>query len=43
MKRVLLSIVLVVSVVLLNAQDKTAKDFKIEGADAYRAKDYHNP
>ncbi len=40
MKRVLLSIVLVLSVVLLNAQDKSAKDYKIEGADAYKAKDY---
>lgn len=25
---------------LINAQDKTAKDYKIEGADAFKAKDY---
>jgi len=40
MKKVLLSLVLVMGVILINAQDKSAKDFKIEGADAYGAKDY---
>lgn len=39
MKNVLL-LVLVFTVSLLSAQDKSAKDYKIEGAEAYKAKDY---
>jgi tetratricopeptide (TPR) repeat protein len=39
MKNVLL-ILLIFTVSLLSAQDKTAKDYKIEGAEAYKAKDY---
>jgi len=40
MKRVLLSIVLVLGVVLLYAQDKSAKQYKIEADSAYKAKDF---
>lgn len=39
MKNVLL-LLLIFTVSLLNAQDKSAKDYKIEGAEAYKAKDY---
>lgn len=39
MKNVLL-LVLIFTVSFLSAQDKSAKDYKIEGADAYKAKDY---
>jgi len=39
MKNVLL-LLLIFTVSLLSAQDKTAKDYKIEGAEAYKAKDY---
>ena len=39
MKNVLL-LVLIFGVSLLNAQDKSAKDYKIEGAEAYKVKDY---
>jgi len=39
MKNVLL-LVLIFTVSLLSAQDKSAKDYKIEGAEAYKAKDY---
>lgn len=40
MKKLLIAVVLVIGITSLNAQDKTAKDYKIEGADAYKAKDY---
>ena len=40
MKNLLLTVVFVLGVVILNAQDKTAKDYKIEGAEAYKVKDY---
>jgi tetratricopeptide (TPR) repeat protein len=40
MKKLLFAVVLVFGITSLNAQDKTAKDYKIEGADAYKAKDY---
>jgi len=40
MKKLLFAVVLVIGITSLNAQDKTAKDYKIEGADAYKAKDY---
>lgn len=40
MKKLLIAVVLVIGFTSLNAQDKTAKDYKIEGADAYKAKDY---
>jgi hypothetical protein len=36
----LLTLVFLGGIVLLNAQTKTAKEYKIEGADAYKAKDY---
>lgn len=36
----LISLVLIGGILLLNAQNKTAKEYKIEGADAYKAKDY---
>lgn len=39
MKNVLL-LVLIFGVSLLSAQDKSAKDYKIEGAEAYKTKDY---
>lgn len=40
MKNLLLLAILLLGVTLLNAQDKSAKDYKIEAADAYGAKDY---
>lgn len=40
MKRILVVIVLIISVTTIYAQDKSAKDYKIEAADAYKAKDY---
>lgn len=40
MKRFLFVFVLVTGVTLLNAQEKSAKDYKIDGAEAYKAKDY---
>lgn len=40
MKKLLIAVALVIGFTSLNAQDKTAKDYKIEGADAYKAKDY---
>ncbi|MBN2172936.1 MAG: hypothetical protein JW731_02310 [Bacteroidales bacterium] len=40
MKRVLVTVLLILGVSFVYAQDKTAKDYKIEGADAYKAKDY---
>jgi len=40
MRKLVLSVVLIFGVAMVNAQDKTAKEYKIEGADAYKAKDY---
>ena len=40
MKRIALGLVLIISVTTLFAQDKSAKDYKIEAAEAYKAKDY---
>jgi tetratricopeptide (TPR) repeat protein len=40
MKRVVLVIMVIFSFVLAQSQDKTARDYKIEGADAYKEKDY---
>ncbi len=41
MKKVFLLVaVFIGGIILVNAQDKTAKDYKIEGVDAYKAKDY---
>ena len=40
MRKLVLAVVLIFGVALVNAQDKTAKEYKIEGADAYKAKDY---
>jgi tetratricopeptide (TPR) repeat protein len=36
----LFTLVLLGGALMANAQDKTAKDYKIEAADAYKAKDY---
>ncbi len=40
MKRIFFVLVLIISVTTLFAQDKSAKDYKIEAAEAYKAKDY---
>lgn len=40
MRKLIVLSALLIAVFYLNAQDKTAKDFKIEGADAYKAKEY---
>lgn len=40
MKRILFVLVLIISVTAIYAQEKSAKDYKIEAADAYKAKDY---
>lgn len=40
MKKILLAIVFVAGIGALYAQDKSAKDYKVEAADAYKAKDY---
>lgn len=40
MKKLALSMILTLAVSVLFAQDKTARDYKIEGAEAYKAKDY---
>jgi tetratricopeptide (TPR) repeat protein len=40
MKRLLVVFILIFGVSALFAQDKSAKDYKIEAADAYKAKDY---
>jgi len=40
MKKLLFAVVLIFGVTTIFAQDKTAKDYKIEGAEAYKAKDY---
>ena len=40
MRKLVLAVVLLLGVSLVNAQDKTAKEYKIEGAEAYKAKDY---
>ncbi|HPE56435.1 MAG TPA: hypothetical protein P5514_14475 [Bacteroidales bacterium] len=40
MKSLLFAVILVLGISTLNAQDKSAKDYKIEAADAYKAKDY---
>jgi len=40
MKKILLVIVLIIGVTTTYAQEKSAKDYKIEAADAYKAKDY---
>jgi tetratricopeptide (TPR) repeat protein len=40
MKKVLVTVLLIFGVSFVFAQDKTAKDYKIEGAEAYKAKDY---
>ncbi len=40
MKRTVLAFVLIISVTALFAQDKSARDYKIEAAEAYKAKDY---
>ncbi|MEZ5198156.1 MAG: hypothetical protein R2764_17735 [Bacteroidales bacterium] len=40
MKNLLVLLVLVFGITALNAQEKSAKDYKVEGAEAYNAKDY---
>ena len=40
MKKMFLITAVLLSVITLSAQDKTAKEFKAEGIDAYKAKDY---
>jgi len=40
MKKLLIALVLLLGVSSIYAQDKSAKEYKIEGADAYKAKDY---
>lgn len=40
MKSLLIVLVLVFGITTLNAQEKSAKDYKVEGAEAYSAKDY---
>ncbi len=40
MRKLFVLTVLIFGVTLLNAQDKSAKEYKIEGADAFKAKDY---
>jgi tetratricopeptide (TPR) repeat protein len=40
MKKFALAFVLIIGVSALYAQDKSAKDYKIEAAEAYKAKDY---
>lgn len=39
-KFISVTLVFIAGLVVLNAQDKTAKEYKIEAADAYKAKDY---
>ena len=40
MRKLVVLAVMVFAVSFVQAQDKTAKEYKIEGADAYRAKEY---
>ncbi|MCF8368859.1 MAG: hypothetical protein K9G76_07425 [Bacteroidales bacterium] len=40
MRNLLFIALFIFGITTLNAQDKTAKDYKIEAADAYKAKDY---
>lgn len=40
MKKILFAIALVIGVTTLYAQDKSAKEYKVEAAEAYKAKDY---
>ncbi len=40
MKRLLFAVILIFGVGSLYAQDKSARDYKIEAAEAYKAKDY---
>ncbi len=40
MRKIAFLLVLLVGFGAVNAQEKSARDFKIEGADAYKAKDY---
>ncbi len=40
MRKLIVLAVMVFAVSFLQAQDKTAKEYKIEGADAYKAKEY---
>lgn len=40
MKKILFAIVFTIGVTSLFAQDKSAKEYKVEAADAYKAKDY---
>ena len=40
MKKLLIGLVLIIGVTAIYAQDKSAKEYKIEAADAYKAKDY---
>jgi len=40
MKKLLIAFILLFGVSSMYAQDKSAKDYKIEGADAYKAKNY---
>jgi tetratricopeptide (TPR) repeat protein len=40
MRKIAFLLVLLVGFGVINAQEKSARDFKIEGADAYKAKDY---
>jgi tetratricopeptide (TPR) repeat protein len=40
MRRMIFALALLIGFSVMNAQDKTARDFKIEGAEAYKAKDY---
>lgn len=40
MKKLIIALILIIGFTSVYAQDKSAKDFKIEGADAYKAKDF---
>lgn len=40
MKRLIVILMVILSLNLAHTQNKTARDYKIEGADAYKAKDY---
>jgi len=40
MKKLFITIVLLGGITFIYAQEKSAKDYKIEGAEAYKAKDY---
>jgi len=40
MKKLVLAVILLFGITLVNAQEKTAKEYKIEGVDASKAKDF---